>query len=68
MFRRLGGDCGRPLVSILEITFGLACVDGDTMGRMMVGSKPCSWKRRENRVSAGSSGKRSLIRFSSFTI
>lgn len=52
----------------LGTVLGLAWVAGDIMGRMTVGSKPCCVKRREKRVRAGSSGKRSLIRFSNFTI
>ena len=52
----------------LGTVLGLAWVAGDIIGRMTVGSKPCCVNRREKSVRAGSSGNRSLIRFSSFTI
>ena len=52
----------------LDTILGLVWVAGDIIGRMTVGSKPCCVNRRENSVRAGSSGNRSLIRFSSFTI
>ena len=44
--RAVGGDWGGASGSMLGIVLGLVCVAGETMGRMVVGSKPCSLKRR----------------------
>jgi len=46
----------------------LVWVAGDIIGRMAVASNPFEMNRREKLESIGSSGKRSLMRASSFTI
>lgn len=66
---RLGGEsCAVPLLSIVEVAFGLVCAAGETIGRTVVGSNSCSTKRLEKFANVGSSGKRSFMRFSSLTI
>ena len=54
--------------SIVGADLGFVCLAGEMMGLMAVGSKVLSTNRLEKRAREGSSGNRSLIRFSSFMI